>query len=567
MYRETFTLDESHGRDRRTDHRLEQLWVLGLLLAAVLLYGMNLGDLPLRDWDEGIVAQVARDIWRGDLDWLYPTLAGDSYFNKPPLIHLLIAIAYKAGGINEWTTRCLPAMLCALSVPLLYGIGREIFSQRTPALFAALSYLTMLPVVRHGRLAMLDGPVLCFFLLMVWCLLRARRDLRWALGAGIGLGLICLTKGILGLLLGAIAAIFIVWDTPRLLKSWYLWAGLLLGMGPAIAWYAAQWLHYGQLFINAHLVNQSFKRISAQLEGHTGPPWYYVLEILKYSWPWVLFWPQGFRLAWENRNMGWAKLVLVWSSVYLLAISVMNTKLPWYVLPVYPALALVGGAQLAEVWRRRVSPCAGNREVLPAATGWHRPSPFLSFSSLSLSPSPRIWVAVFALLALAGWAGSLYFGGFGPQVQPDLQFTLGCFGLTMSVVAVLIYRQNPQFILILFWGTFVSLTLFVTSNYWIWELGENYPVKPVAQLIAEDTPQGAVIYTSHPYNRPSLNFYSDRQVIPAPPEELHQHWQQHPQPFLLLDQDALKQLHLEEMLPVGTTAGWTLVTREVKAEL
>ncbi|WP_309236466.1 glycosyltransferase family 39 protein [Microcoleus sp. FACHB-672] len=550
MYREIFTLDESHGRDRRTDRRLEQLWVLGLFLAAVLLYGMNLGELPLRDWDEGIVAQVARDIWRGDLNWLYPTLAGQPYFNKPPLVHLLIAIAYKFGGVSEWTTRWPPAMLCAMSVPLLYWIGREVFPRRTPALFAALSYLTLLPVVRHGRLAMLDGPVLCFFLLMVWCLLRTRRDLRWALGAGIGLGLICLTKGILGLLLGAIAAIFIAWDTPRLLKSGYMWIGLLLGLSPAIAWYVAQWQHYDQQFITAHLINQSFNRISGQVEGNTGPPWYYLLEILKYSWPWGLFWPQGLRLAWENRNMGWAKLVLVWSGVYLLAISLMSTKLPWYVLPVYPALALAGGAQLAEIWHRRSDNYRLSRQEA---------SPFAPDSSVVYS---RRWVVIFALLAIVGWAGCLYFGWFAPVPAGDLQLTLGCFGLTMSVVALLTYRQNPQFILILFWGTYVSLTLFTASNHWVWELGEDYPVKSVAQIIAEDTPKGKDIYTSHPYSRPSLDFYSDRKVIPAELEELRGHWQNDSQPYLLLDRDNLKKLDLKEMLWVGSAGDWTLVTRD-----
>uniref|UniRef100_A0ACD5GWP6 ArnT family glycosyltransferase n=1 Tax=Desertifilum tharense IPPAS B-1220 TaxID=1781255 RepID=A0ACD5GWP6_9CYAN len=130
------------------------------MVAALFLFGIDLGSLPLRDWDEGIVAQVARNISRSPFDslsWLYPTLAGEPYLNKPPLIHILIALLYKTVGINEWTTRLPSAILTALSVPLLYGVGVEIFPKRTPAIFSALIYLTLLPVVRHGRLAMLDG--------------------------------------------------------------------------------------------------------------------------------------------------------------------------------------------------------------------------------------------------------------------------------------------------------------------------------------------------------------------------------------------------------------------------
>ena len=137
--------------------------------------------------------------------------------------------------------RLAPAMLTAISVPLLYAIGRELFLQRLSAIFSALAYLTLLPVVRHGRLAMLDGAVLCFLLMMVLCVLRSRRNLRYALGAGIGFGLICLTKGVLlGLLLGAIAFFFLLWDTPRLLTSRYLWTGFAIGIFPVIAWYTAQ---------------------------------------------------------------------------------------------------------------------------------------------------------------------------------------------------------------------------------------------------------------------------------------------------------------------------------------
>ncbi len=64
MHHRTFTWGDSKNWTRRTQRWVEWLWIIGLLLAAVLLFGINLGGLPLRDWDEGTVAQVARDIWR-----------------------------------------------------------------------------------------------------------------------------------------------------------------------------------------------------------------------------------------------------------------------------------------------------------------------------------------------------------------------------------------------------------------------------------------------------------------------------------------------------------------------
>lgn len=536
MYRPTFAWGFSKNQFRRADKWVEWFFCLGLLLAALLLFGINLGGLPLRDWDEGTVAQVAREIWRattGSWCWLYPTtLGGEPYQNKPPLMHLLIAWAYCLGGVNEWTTRLPGAIISAISVPLLYGIGREIFPRRLTAIFSALVYLTLLPVIRHGRLAMLDGAVVCFFLLMMWCLLRSRRNLGYCLGAGIGFGLICLTKGILGLLLGAIALLFLVWDTPRLLTSWYLWTGIIIGSTPTILWYIAQWLHYGNTFTDTAIVNQSLSRIWVSVENHAGPPWYYILEILKYAWPWLLFLPSGLHLAWENCNLSWAKLVLVWSSVYLLAISLMQTKLPWYVLPIYPAIALTTGVYLEHLWN------------------FPRPALY-----------PRALVGFLALMAVGAIVGSLYFSPWSPAKDGELQLILAAAAATMTIAGVLAARGDKQFLVILLWGMYISLLLLMTSRHWVWELAEAYPVKPVAAIVHSGTPSGQKVYTSYVYNRPSLNFYSDRQIILATSSELQLHWQQDPKPYLLLDESSLTNLSLESVKRVGTAAGWTLVTR------
>jgi 4-amino-4-deoxy-L-arabinose transferase-like glycosyltransferase len=538
------------GRDKgwlaQTLNQVDWLWGVGLLVAAIVLFGINLGGLPLRDWDEGLVAQVARDVWRSSthtLTWLFPTLNGTPYFNKPPLVHLLIAAAYNLGGVQEWTARLPGAILTTVSVPLLYAVGRELFHRRTPAVFAALVYLTSLPVVRQGRLAMLDGAILCFLLLMIWCLLRSRRDSRYALGIGVALGLLCLTKGIMiGALLGAIALLFLLWDTPRLLSLPYLWVGLFLGSLPVAIWYFAQWAHYGAPFLGNNLVNQSLSRIWKPVENNSGPPWYYLLELLKYGFPWLLFLPLASKLTWENRNLSWAKLVLVWLGVYLIAISLMATKLPWYALPLYPAMALAIGAQLAVFWRK----------------GRH---PGLN---LIAAPYSQIWIGLLVVLAVIASAGSVFYQ-IRSQPDSELAILLAAIALTLSIAAVLVARQDREFLAVLTWGTYVSLLLLMMSHHWVWELAEAYPVKPVAAIVHRFTPNGATLYTSYPSYRPSLNFYSDRPVIPANARQLKQHWRRERKPYLLLDELALKSLALEPKQILGTAEGWTLVTRKQKS--
>ena len=184
----------------------------------------------------------------------------------------LIALLYAIGGINEWTTRLPSAGLTLASVPLLYSLSRELFHQRLPAVFATLVYLTSLPVIRNGRFAMLDGAVLCFLLLLLWCLLP-RPPLTTAIcwrRAG-RLGCSASLKGLLlGGLLGGIALAFLAWDTPRLLRQPYLWLGFLLGGIPVAGWYGAQWLHYGAAFWGNNLMDQSLARVWTDLEDNGG---------------------------------------------------------------------------------------------------------------------------------------------------------------------------------------------------------------------------------------------------------------------------------------------------------
>ncbi len=509
---------------------IEAKWLLGLFVAALILWGVSLGNLPLRDWDEGYYAIVAREMYRTG-NWLYPTYLGEPFLLKPPLMQWLVAFSYQLGGVREFTTRLPPALLSACGVPLLYLIGKEVFLKRLPAVFAALIYLTLLPVVRHGRLAMLDGMAISFFLLLLLCLLKSRQDRRWAIGIGISLGLIALTKGMLVLLLGAIAGAFLLADRRlAVLGNPYFWIGMLLGNVPVLAWYAAQWQHYGANFLQVHFQAQGLERVSTSVEGHDGPPWYYLLELLKYTWPWLLFWPGGLYLAWQQRHSSWGCLVLIGTVGYLGTVSVMGTKLPWYIMPLYPFFALAAAASIAHFLENR-------------------------------KRYPRILVAFLGFLAVAGVGGCVYFVLAEPQLALIIMGV--AVALTMGVSAWQAKRNNPTFIPILFVGMYLALGLFMTSKSWIWELNEAFPVKPVAALIREQTAPRAVVYTSFAYGRPSLDFYSDRLVIPANAPALKQLWAT--QHYLLLDQSTLAALQLPDRVSLGTAEGFTLVVPKTKA--
>jgi 4-amino-4-deoxy-L-arabinose transferase-like glycosyltransferase len=524
-------LDKQH---RAVEKWIDWLWLLLLLLAAVILFCINLGGLPLHDWEEGTVARIAREIWQspaGSLRWLYPTLGGEPFYNQPPLMHWLITWAYSLGGVSEFTTRLPSAILTAASVPLLYCIGREIFRQRWAAVYSALIYLTMLPVVRQGRLAMLDGAVVSFLMIMMLCVLRSRRDLRYCLGVGISFGLICLTKGMMAGLLGAIALVFLYWDTPRLLTCYYFWIAILLGCLPVAGWYAAQFWRYGYQFVSTDQVQPALTHLAPIAHHKPEAPWFYLLEIGKWTWPWLVFVPHTIRFIWENRNLSWAKLIIVWLGVYLLLISLVQTKLPWYIFPIYPSLALALGCQLAE-----------------------------TENSPLFSAYPRAWVTSLATLAVAASASSIYFS-WGTVWKTELQVIFAAVALTMTLAAILAERNDGQFLTILVWGSYISLLLLMKSNYWVWELGTAYPVKPVAAMIERANLDTKVIYTSFPYHRSSLDFYSDRTIIPASTGELQYYWQYNRKPYFLINASALQELKLGSIQVIAQAEGWQLITK------
>lgn len=545
----------------------EAQWFLGFFVAAFFLWGISLGNVALRDWDEGTRALVAREIYRTG-NWLYPTLQGEAYLLKPPLMDWLIASCYRIGGVHEFTTRLPGAFFSACGVPLLYLVGREVFLERLPAVFAAGVYLTLLPVVRHGRLAMLDGMATSFFLLLLLCLLKARQDRRWAVGVGLGLGLIAFTKGLLVVVLAAIATAFLFANSQLvLLKSPYLWIGILLGSAPVLAWYAAQWQHYGATFWQVHFQAQGLERLSQSVEGNSGPIWYYFLELIKYSWPWLLFWLGGLSLSWQKRRTTWGCLILIGTVGYLGTISLMRTKLPWYIMPFYPFFALTVAACLADFWKSsKNSP----RILLPSLPNIIYPLVTSAPSVSSVvrkknrySSSGNVVIGILSLIAIAALFGCVYFVLVEPE--PTLIIMSLVVALTMSLAAWRVRQNNPAFIPILFVGMYLALLLLMTSKSWLWELNEAFPVKPVAALIQEHTDAGTLIYTSFSYRRPSLDFYSDRQVIPADAATLQQLWST--QPYLLLDQPTLEALQLPDSVSLGTTEGFTLIAPKSRVSM
>ena len=152
------------------------------------------------------------------------------------------------------------------------------------------------------------------------------------------------------------------------------------------------------------------------------------------------------------------------------------------------------------------------------------------------------------------------------MAKPNLQLQLisVAVAMTLTMVTLLLNQRDRQFLLILIWGTYLSLLMFVSSPHWVWELEEDYPVKPVGEMIQKNTPPGQIIYSFGTRDRPSLNFYSDRLIKRVGPKKIQQQWQSTTQPYLLVEASILNDLPLNNFQVLNTVKGWALVTRKGK---
>jgi 4-amino-4-deoxy-L-arabinose transferase-like glycosyltransferase len=496
---------------------------LVFLSAAALLLGLvGLGNVPLRDFDEGYYATVAQDTYlRGD--WRFPTYHGQGFLLKPPLIMWLISLSYALLGINEVSTRLPMAVLSAIAVPLLYGIGREVFPERKTALYSAVMLLTLLPVVRLGRLAMLDGMINTFLLGSLLCLLKGRKNPWWLMGIGVGLGAIALCKGVIVVVLGGLLGMAGLWlGEWRLLKQWQLWLGLWLGFAPVFWWYGLQGAHYGEVFWQVHFQSQSFDRLATAVEGNTGPIWFYLLEIAKYTAPWLFFLVPAVWITVKHWREDWAKLCLGLGLGFLAIVSVMTTKLPWYLLPSYPFLALMGGYYLTDL---------ESRKRYPRLIGY-----LLALTTF--------------LVLIAGIYLSIV------EQQGGITAIALVLGSGLGYGTWHYFQSSPRFVWGIVGGLYGGLLLLMISPLWNWEVNEAFAVPPVGELLKQNTPVKTVIYTSFTYSRPSLDFYGDRQVLAENDDRLRELAKQGN--YLLLDAAARERLALQDLQWRGQAGEFTL---------
>lgn len=335
------------------DRRATEIEAIGLAVIAAALFLFKLGTGALIDWDEAIYAEVSKEIDTGH-HWLTLYWQHQTFFEKPPLSLWIRAALFQWFGVSEFWAR-FPSALAGVGIVLLtYAIGRRL-SGAYAGLFAAFVLLTMNHFDRVMREGTADALLCLCIYLAIYAYIRLREDgAPWfyLFCAAIGVG--AMIKG--PAIVVVLPAIGIDWLFLRGKRAAIGWREVCLGALLATAivapWHVWMISEYGGTFLRDYFGYQLVTRASEAIEGSGGGPLFYAQVILRGAFPWSVF-AVFAALSWAWRRK-W-KHSLMWSmaGVTLAMYSLIPTKHDWYILPVYPALAVEVGRLLEELARSR----------------------------------------------------------------------------------------------------------------------------------------------------------------------------------------------------------------------
>ena len=338
------------------------LWLL-LLAVAIIWFG-NLEYRKLVKPDEGRYAEIPREmVLTGD--WTTPRLNELKYFEKPPLQYWATAVAYEVFGEHQWTSRLWAALTGFAGILLAWFAGTRLFG-RQAGIYAALLLGSSMLYAAMSHINTLDMGVTFFITLGIFSLLIAQKEehttqrRNWMLLAWAGLALAVLSKGLMGVILpGAALFLYSVFNRDVAIWKRMHWvSGLLVFLLVAAPWFVLV-IKANPEFFDRFFIYEHYTRFTSKVHGRY-QPWYYFVPVLVLGmlpWTALMFdtllrtWKSGARVV---KVFSPERFLLVWAVFIYFFFSISGSKLPSYLLPMFPALALLMGKQIADMSARRL---------------------------------------------------------------------------------------------------------------------------------------------------------------------------------------------------------------------
>lgn len=537
-----------------------------VVLVAALLAFFNLNGADLFDEDEPKNAACAQEMFqRGD--WIVPTFNHDLRADKPILLYWFMLAAYHLLGVSELSSRLTSATFAVGTALVVYHLGRRLY-RPAAGLWAAVILSTSLMYGVVTRAATPDSTFIFFCTLALLCYVlsasawrrtepnndwRAYLPASWkvALPMYAAMGMAVLAKGPAGIVLpgGSIGLFLLLSRTPlpaetgeiswqNKLKGLWTWAKAAFGLaslrevasaiypfaGAALVavivlpWYIAVGIETHGAWLAGFIGKHNVGRFVTPLENHRGPIFYYAIAIGIGFLPWSLLAPASLNRWWTRLRQSPAaasdRFVACWAAFCIGLFSLAGTKLPSYVLPAYPALALITAAMLTDclanpqlVTRRRFAGALRMLALIGMAL-------VIGMPMASIILFPGEWkLGVVGLIPLTGAMVGLYF------LRADrLKWAMRTLAMTAIAQSAMIFGVAS-----------VHISRYQTS-------------RSIVQMAWQDS-AGAADLAVYDYFEPSLVYYARQKVERFDePEEVEEFFAEARHPYLITHEKFLEKI-------------------------
>lgn len=333
------------------------LGVIGLISAFLIF--MSLGVNHLIPWDEAIYAKISKNMVVNnqylDLHWdnlLKP------WYEKPPLYMWMEAGFMKVLGFTSLAAKLPSAIFGLATVVLVFFIAKKFFN-KTVAFISTLALVTTVHFLYYSRTAMLDVTTTFFItlsLFMYWYAKEKGKIWLWIL-SGVAAGLAVMVKGVVGFLPFLVVALYelylFIFERQKLNGKLILnyAVGLVSCLAVSMPWHVLMYIQFGkeflQNYIGYHVLGRAFSAIEDK-----GQPFFWYLVVLKVSMRiWFIallgaFPLTLFRVFKKDKRF---VFLVIWALSMFLFFSIAESKLIWYIMPLYPVLSLMVGYFLERV--------------------------------------------------------------------------------------------------------------------------------------------------------------------------------------------------------------------------
>ncbi len=353
----------------------EMFTVLFLFFMCLLFLFFGLNFYPLIDVDETRYAVIAKNLI-GSRDWNSLMLNYEPFLEKPPLYFWLVALSIKIfGGMSAFAVRFPMAILASFLTFFTYFFGKKVISRKF-GIISALVLLTSIFFLILSHVAILDIVLTVFVASALYCGVltdfcepKFKKYYWFYFYLFMGFGV--LAKGVLAFVL-PLLIIFVyklaLKDVKEMFRPMHILPGVIVFFAAVLPWHIIMYLEYGNVFVKEYFLLHHFARfIDSANIGRERPFWYFIPVFLLGFLPWTLVFiaaaVRGFnkladkfeslqgnlktKLAclFEVETNEQKLLLFAWLYFILgfLFFSLSSTKLPTYILPVFPAAALITG--------------------------------------------------------------------------------------------------------------------------------------------------------------------------------------------------------------------------------